>query len=158
MLQEGSEVKEDDPLVEVATDKVDSEIPAPAAGTIVSIVVKEGSVAKIGELLAVIENNAVPTKEDLKKVDKEVERIRETIESVKQEKTEIEVLSHDMKSRTPSGKFISPLVRSIAAREGISYADLDKITGTGMDGRITKDDILKILEERKIADRNRKGS
>jgi 2-oxoglutarate dehydrogenase E2 component (dihydrolipoamide succinyltransferase) len=54
-----------------------------------------------------------------------------------------------MKSRTPSGKFISPLVRSIAAREGISYSDLDKITGTGMDGRITKDDILKILEERK---------
>ena len=54
-----------------------------------------------------------------------------------------------MKSRTPSGKFISPLVRSIAAREGISYADLDKTTGTGMDGRITKDDILKILESRK---------
>ena len=61
----------------------------------------------------------------------------------------MEVLSHDMKSRTPSGKFISPLVRSIAAREGISYADLDKTTGTGMDGRITKDDILKILEEQK---------
>src|SRR5665811_668292 len=54
-----------------------------------------------------------------------------------------------MKSRTPSGKFISPLVRSIAAREGISYSDLDKTTGTGMDGRITKDDILKILESRK---------
>ena len=51
-----------------------------------------------------------------------------------------------MKSRTPSGKFISPLVRSIAAREGISYSDLDKITGTGMDGRITKDDILKLLK------------
>lgn len=149
LVAEGSLVKEDDPLVEVATDKVDSEIPAPAAGTIVSIAVKEGSVAKIGELLAVLENNDVPAKEELKKVDKEVERIRETIESIKQEKTEIEVLSHDMKSRTPSGKFISPLVRSIAAREGISYADLDKTTGTGMDGRITKDDILKTLGNRK---------
>jgi 2-oxoglutarate dehydrogenase E2 component (dihydrolipoamide succinyltransferase) len=53
-----------------------------------------------------------------------------------------------MKSRTPSGKFISPLVRSIAAREGISYSDLDNTNGTGMDGRITKDDILKILEEK----------
>src|SRR5664280_961093 len=53
-----------------------------------------------------------------------------------------------MKSRTPSGKFISPLVRNIASREGISYADLDKTTGTGMDGRITKDDILKLLEEK----------
>lgn len=148
LVNEGSQVKEDDPLVEVATDKVDSEVPAPVTGTLVSIMVKEGSVAKIGEILAVIENNVTPTKEDLKKVDKEVERIRETIASVKQEKTEIEVLSHDMKSRTPSGKFISPLVRSIAAREGISYDDLDKTIGTGMDGRITKDDILKIIENR----------
>ena len=152
LVTEGSQVKEDDPLVEVATDKVDSEVPAPTAGTIVSIIAKEGSVTKIGDLLAIIENNTEPTKEDLKKVETEVERIRETIETVKQEKTEIEVLSHDMKSRTPSGKFISPLVRSIAAREGISYADLDKTTGTGMDGRITKDDILKALESRKKTD------
>jgi 2-oxoglutarate dehydrogenase E2 component (dihydrolipoamide succinyltransferase) len=105
-------------------------------------------VAKIGDLLAVIENNAAPTKEELKKVDKEVDRIRETIAEVKQEKAETERAAHEMKSRTPSGKFISPLVRSIASREGISYSDLDQTTGTGMDGRITKDDILKILEER----------
>jgi len=148
LVTEGTQVKEDDPLVEVATDKVDSEVPAPAAGTLLSIMVKEGSVAKIGQILAVIENDVVPTKEELKKINKEVERVRETIESVKQEKADIEVNSQDMKSRTPSGKFISPLVRSIAAREGISYADLDKTTGTGMDGRITKDDILKLLEEK----------
>jgi 2-oxoglutarate dehydrogenase E2 component (dihydrolipoamide succinyltransferase) len=148
LVKEGTQVKEDDPLVEVATDKVDSEVPAPVSGTIISITVKEGSIAKIGEILAVIENNIVPTNEVLKKVDKEVERVRETIQEVKQEKTGIETLSRDMKSRTPSGKFISPLVRSIAAREGISYTDLDKTTGTGMDGRITKDDILKILDER----------
>jgi 2-oxoglutarate dehydrogenase E2 component (dihydrolipoamide succinyltransferase) len=148
LVKEGSQVKEDDPLVEVATDKVDSEVPAPSSGTIVSIIAREGTVAKIGDLLAVIENNAAPTKEELKKVDKEVERIRETISEVKQEKAETEHASHDMKSRTPSGKFISPLVRSIASREGISYSDLDQTTGTGMDGRITKDDILKLLEER----------
>ena len=148
LVTEGSKVKEDDPLVEVATDKVDSEVPAPATGTLVSIIVKEGSIARVGDLLGVIENNATPTKEDIKKINKEVEQIRETIAAVKLEKTEIEVSSHDMKSRTPSGKFISPLVRSIAAREGISYADLDRTLGTGMDGRITKDDILKILEDR----------
>jgi 2-oxoglutarate dehydrogenase E2 component (dihydrolipoamide succinyltransferase) len=148
LVSEGSQVKEDDPLVEVATDKVDSEVPSPAAGTLVSIIAKEGSIAKIGDLLAIVEINATPTKEDLRKVDKEVERIRETITSLKQEKTEIATSSHDMKSRTPSGKFISPLVRSIAAREGISYSDLDNTNGTGMDGRITKDDILKILEEK----------
>jgi 2-oxoglutarate dehydrogenase E2 component (dihydrolipoamide succinyltransferase) len=148
LVKEGSQVKEDDPLVEVATDKVDSEVPAPSAGTLVSIVAKEGSIAKIGDVLAIFENDVIQSKDTLKKVDKEVERIRETIATVKKEKTEIEVLSHDMKSRTPSGKFLSPLVRSIAAREGVSYADLDKTTGTGMDGRITKDDIIKILEER----------
>jgi 2-oxoglutarate dehydrogenase E2 component (dihydrolipoamide succinyltransferase) len=148
LVAEGSQVNEDDPLVEVATDKVDSEVPAPAAGTIVSIIAKEGSVARIGDILATIENNAVPTREDLQNVETEVHRIRETIEAVKKEKADIEVVSHDMKSRTPSGKFISPLVRSIAAREGISYADLDQTAGTGMDGRITKDDILKILEDR----------
>lgn len=148
LVKEGSQVKEDDPLVEVATDKVDSEVPAPAAGIVVSIVAKEGSIAKIGDLLAIFENDVIQSKDTLKKVDKEVERIRETIAAVKKEKTEIEVLSHDMKSRTPSGKFLSPLVRSIAAHEGVSYADLDKTTGTGMDGRITKDDIIKILEER----------
>jgi len=152
LVAEGSQVKEDDPLVEVATDKVDSEVPAPAAGTIVSIIAKEGSITKVGEILAIIENHVEQTQEESKKVEKEVERIRETIETVKKEKSEVEVLSHDMKSRTPSGKFISPLVKSIAAREGISYSDLDKTTGTGMDGRITKDDILKILESRENAE------
>ena len=151
LVTEGSLVKEDDPLVEVATDKVDSEVPAPAAGTIVTIIVKEGSVAKIGDVLAIIESEVVQTKEKTEKIEKEVERVRETIDSVKQEKNEVEVLSQDMKSRTPSGKFISPLVRSIASREGISYSDLDKIAGTGMDGRITKDDILKILGSREKA-------
>jgi len=152
LVAEGSQIKEDDPLVEVATDKVDSEVPAPATGTLVTIIAKEGSVTKVGEILAIIEIHVEKSQEESKKIEKEVERIRETIETVKQEKSEVEVLSHEMKSRTPSGKFISPLVRSIAAREGISYSDLDKTTGTGMDGRLTKDDILKILESRKNAE------
>jgi 2-oxoglutarate dehydrogenase E2 component (dihydrolipoamide succinyltransferase) len=151
LVAEGSRVNEDDPLVEVATDKVDTEIPSPATGILQSIIVKEGSTAKVGDVLAIIESNITQTQEESLKVNKEVERIRETIDTVKKEKTEEQVLSHEMKSRTPSGKFISPLVRSISAREGISYSDLDKTTGTGMDGRITKDDTLKILENRKNA-------
>jgi 2-oxoglutarate dehydrogenase E2 component (dihydrolipoamide succinyltransferase) len=151
LVAEGSRINEDDPLVEVATDKVDTEIPSPASGVLESIIVREGSVAKIGEVLAVMESNVSQTPEESQKVNKEVERIRETIDMVKQEKKEEEFLSHEMKSRTPSGKFISPLVRSISAREGISYSELDKTAGTGMDGRITKDDILKLLENRKRA-------
>jgi 2-oxoglutarate dehydrogenase E2 component (dihydrolipoamide succinyltransferase) len=153
LVSEGSVVKEDDPLVEVATDKVDSEIPAPVAGKLVSIVAKEGTISKVGELMAIIETENVSTPEADIKVEKEVERIRETIDTVKKEKKEEEQLANDLRSRTPSGKFISPLVRSIAAREGINYSELDSTTGTGMDGRITKDDILKIIENRnKIAD------
>jgi 2-oxoglutarate dehydrogenase E2 component (dihydrolipoamide succinyltransferase) len=151
LVAEGSQVQQDDPLVEVATDKVDTEVPAPVTGTLISIIAKEGSIIKVGEVLAIIENDSVQTQEELVNIEKEVERVRKTIETTKLEKNEEEVLSHEMKSRTPSGKFISPLVRSIAAREGISYTDLDKTTGTGMDGRITKDDILYILESRKKA-------
>jgi 2-oxoglutarate dehydrogenase E2 component (dihydrolipoamide succinyltransferase) len=152
MVTEGAAVKEDDPLVEVATDKVDSEVPAPADGVIVSILAREGSVVKVGEILAVIEDNSTPHPDDKVKIEKEVERIRETINESKKEKKEIEIISHDLKSRTPSGKFISPLVRSISAREGISYADLDKISGTGMDGRITKEDLFRLIEKKKSAE------
>jgi 2-oxoglutarate dehydrogenase E2 component (dihydrolipoamide succinyltransferase) len=149
LVSVGSSVKEDDPLVEVATDKVDSEVPSPADGIIVSIMASEGSVVKVGETIAVIENDLAPAPGTAEKIKKEVERIRVTIDDAKKEKVETETIARDLKSRTPSGKFISPLVRSIAAREGISYSDLDQVNGTGMDGRITKDDILGFIDVRK---------
>jgi 2-oxoglutarate dehydrogenase E2 component (dihydrolipoamide succinyltransferase) len=151
LVSEGATVKEDDPLVEVATDKVDSEVPSPVSGTIVSINVKEGTIAKIGEILAVIENESVPTKEEQKKVEKEVKRVRETIETEKQKPAVKEESSgsKEMISKTPAGKFLSPLVRNIATQEGIGSEELDKIKGTGAEGRITKDDILKVVAERK---------
>lgn len=151
LVTEGTTVKEDDPLVEVATDKVDSEVPSPSAGTIISITAAEGSVIRIGEVIAVIEDDYTPKPEDVKKIGKEVERIRETIEESKKEKIEAEIVSHELKSRTPSGKFLSPLVRSIAATEGISYSELDNITGTGMDGRITRDDVSRLISLRQKA-------
>ena len=148
LVKEGSVVREDDPLVEVATDKVDSEIPAPADGKLVKIIAPEGKVVQVGETIAVIEIE-VPVSPDEPKIRKEVERIRETISEIRSEKRELDNISRDLKSRTPSGKFLSPLVRSIATRENISYTDLDKITGTGMDGRITKDDVLGFVESLK---------
>jgi len=145
LVSVGDQVREDDPLVEVATDKVDSEVPSPADGKVISIIAAEGSVIKVGDVIAVIENNAAPDPEESGKVVREVERIRETISEIKNEKKEVEIVSGNLRSRTPSGKFISPLVRSIAATEGISYSELDTINGTGMDGRITKDDILEFI-------------
>jgi 2-oxoglutarate dehydrogenase E2 component (dihydrolipoamide succinyltransferase) len=151
LVSEGAAVREDDPLMEVATDKVDSEVPSPAEGKIVSIVARAGSVVRVGEVLAVIESSMAPVPDAEAKIDKEVGRIRDTIIEARNEKKETEEVSRSLRSRTPSGKFLSPLVRSIAAREGINHTDLDTVTGTGMDGRITRDDILKMLDIRKKA-------
>jgi 2-oxoglutarate dehydrogenase E2 component (dihydrolipoamide succinyltransferase) len=150
LVAEGVNVKEEDPIVEVATDKVDSEVPSPASGTIVEILAKEGSVPKVGEVIAIIENNIDYRPAEPEKVEKEILKIRETVEDLKKEETTVTESSREMKSRTPSGKFISPLVRSIAGTEGISYQELDTLTGTGMDGRITRDDIVKLIETKKL--------
>jgi 2-oxoglutarate dehydrogenase E2 component (dihydrolipoamide succinyltransferase) len=151
LVKQGSEVSEEDPIVEVATDKVDSEVPSPASGTIVEILAAEGSVPKVGDVIAILENNIEYKSEEPEKVKKEVQRVKETILAIKKDTAEAEEVSKEMKSRTPSGKFISPLVRSIAAREGISYQELDTVSGSGMDGRITRDDILKLLESKRQA-------
>ncbi|HAX93403.1 MAG TPA: hypothetical protein DCY25_05560 [Bacteroidales bacterium] len=149
LVKPGAEVKEDDPIVEVATDKVDSEIPAPSSGIISSFLAKEGSVVKVGETIAILESNAVAGPEEQAAVSKEVERIRETIKEAREEIKTEQAASREMKSRTPSGKFLSPLVRSIAASENIGYQELDRITGSGMDGRITRDDVISFLDEKR---------
>ncbi|MBE0673185.1 MAG: 2-oxo acid dehydrogenase subunit E2 [Bacteroidales bacterium] len=146
LVPEGAKVNEDDPLVEVATDKVDSEVPTPATGILTKIVALEGSVPKVGDLIAIIENEVDYVPQEASVVEKEVERVRETIEEVRSEVKEIEHIAEELKSRTPGGRFLSPLVRSIAAKENISYHDLDTIAGTGMDGRITKDDVMEWLK------------
>ena len=149
LVEVGATVREDDPLVEIATDKVDTEVPAPSAGKIVEIKAQVGSIVKVGETLAVLEVDVKVGPEEAKKVEKEVARIQETVEEIKQEKKEEDRTSKEMKSRTPGGKFLSPLVRSIVSQEGIAYSELDTITGTGMDGRITRDDVLHYIEEKK---------
>ncbi len=153
LVREGDTVKEDDPIVEVATDKVDSEVPSPWDGKIEKLLFNEGDVPKIGEVLATIitegEEAGEPlTEEKEKEVDKEVERIREDIEKTTSEKEEVEVTASGLKSRTPGGKFLSPLVRNIASKEGISYDELDQLQGTGNDGRITKEDLMDYLKKK----------
>lgn len=146
LVSEGTKVSEDDPIVEVATDKVDSEVPSPASGVLTKIVAKEGSVPKVGEIIAIIENETGYVPQEASVVEKEVERIRETIEEVRAEKRETVKVSEGLRSRTPSGRFLTPLVRSIASAEGISYDELDTIKGTGADGRITRDDVFAWLK------------
>lgn len=149
LVGKGSKVREDDPLVEVATDKVDSEVPSPGSGIIAEIIAPEGTIVKVGEVIALLDSDAEGLPDDALKVENEVKRIRETINEVREEKKTETSVARELKSRTPSGKFLSPLVRNIATREGISYQDLDSLNGTGMDGRITRDDVLNLIEYRK---------
>lgn len=150
LVQEGDVIEEDDSIVEVATDKVDSEIPSPWGGKIEKLLFNDGDVPKVGEPLAIISSEAErsddPDPEIMQaEVEKEVKRIREDVAEKKVKPEEI-VHKTESRSRTPGGKFLSPLVRSIAARERISLSELDSLHGTGSDGRITKGDLISYIE------------
>ncbi len=149
LVKEGDQVEEDDPIVEVATDKVDTEIPSPGNGTISGISYKEGDIPKVGDIIAYLEiegDEKLP--EELKKnVDTQYRLIKEASINESAEKEESEAQTSEMMSRTPEGKYLSPLVRKIAKEENISFDLLDTIKGSGMDGRITKDDLLNYLNE-----------
>ncbi len=147
LVSEGQSVEIDQSLVEVATDKVDSEVPSPVKGTIVKLLYKEGDVPKVGQVLLTIEtiDGKKSEKEPIKPVHIETSKIEEkTIKPVK------EVISND--DTTSYIPFISPLVRKIAKDEGIQPDDLRNIKGTGLNDRITKDDILDYIasKEKKI--------
>ncbi|MDB2384910.1 2-oxo acid dehydrogenase subunit E2 [Polaribacter sp.] len=149
----GDSVEVDDVVVEIATDKVDSEVPVEVEGTIKKILFEEGDVVQVGQTMAIIETdasiatfNAASTKEDTAleeiAIPEEVEAIEKSIEKV----SEIKIAPK--KSNQDTNTFYSPLVRNIAETEGISNEELESISGSGKDGRITKEDVLSYLENR----------
>ena len=153
LVSEGSLVEEDQPLVEIATDKVDSEIPSPAKGVVSKILSNEGEIYSVGDILAVIDTEADTGTPGMDEVQKEVERITSTAASDgKQPATGhndengVSEQIQEMPRQTPSGKFLTPLVRNIARKENVSAGELDKIEGSGENGRITRVDILRYLE------------
>lgn len=150
LVNEGSQVEEDDPVVEVATDKVDTEIPAPASGILKNIAFKEGDVPKVGDVLAFIESDAPGTSSEKSapEVEKEYKEVKKASSTFLSQQKEEDSNSEQLKSRTPDGKFLSPLVRKIANKENIKYSELDEIKGSGMDGRITRDDIMELVSDR----------
>lgn len=150
LIEEGKEVEEDEPVVEVATDKVDTEIPSPATGILRNIAYKEGDIPRVGDVLAYIESDAPDTasEESAPEVEKDYKEVKKASSAYLSQEEEEKESSKMLKSRTPAGKFLSPLVRKIADTEGLSYDELDNIEGTGMDGRITKDDIMEYISSR----------
>ena len=143
LKKEGDSVKELEPLLEVNTDKVDTEIPAPASGTVLKIMAEEGLPAKVGAVLAFIG-----------KAGESVDVSSSQVSSVTASKVESKVESQksaqapatfDMRPSTDLG-FISPVVAKIAAEHGVN---LQNVAGTGLNGRITKNDVLDYVEGRK---------
>jgi 2-oxoglutarate dehydrogenase E2 component (dihydrolipoamide succinyltransferase) len=140
----GDNVSVDEPLVEVATDKVDNELPSEAAGVLTKILFEKDQVAQVGDVIAILSTEGESSVSVTNNIDEIPEVIPEVLvvsDSISQN-GKVEKLSKN----SDSGKFLSPLVRSIAEKEGISQTQLNSISGTGQEGRITKKDILLFLE------------
>lgn len=143
----GDTVEMDEPLVEVATDKVDNELPSEAEGVLVKRLFEQDQVAQVGDVIAIISTDGdAPVESTPAVTETKVEEVAATItESVNE--VVASVNGTDSIDKTgPSGKFYSPLVRSIAAKENVSMSELESIDGSGQGGRVTKKDILAFIE------------
>ncbi|KAF2517331.1 dihydrolipoamide acetyltransferase family protein [Flavobacterium foetidum] len=141
----GDKIEADEAVLEIATDKVDSEVPSEVSGILVEQLFGKDDLVQVGQTIAIIETEGgeeAPKSVEENSAPAEVQAIEQTIEAVKETVAPVQDFSG-------SEKFLSPLVKNIAKEEGISAAELDSIAGSGKDGRITKEDILKYIEGRK---------
>lgn len=143
MVNVGDMVDEDQSLVEIATDKVDSEVPSPAKGKVKELLFKEGEMPKVGQTIALLEVEG--SESSPAEAPKKITDAKLTTEKQINQNTEI-----DKKDIEPAIKLppLSPLVRTIVKQEGISTPELLQVSGTGLHGRITRDDILSYIEKR----------
>jgi len=147
----GDAIEEDESVLEVATDKVDTEIPATHAGVLKEILAQEGDVIEVGKTIAVIEvdgevpeiSNGSPVPEVHQDPVEKAEEILETAIATTSSN------GNGVPRTSEAGKFYSPLVRSIAKEENISVTELDSLSGSGKEGRVTKNDILAYVKTRK---------
>jgi 2-oxoglutarate dehydrogenase E2 component (dihydrolipoamide succinyltransferase) len=150
-VKQGDTVVEDDILFEIATDKVDSEIPSPVAGTIKEIRCSENDLIPVGQIVIVIalENDEIKVPEaEIIPVKSEIIVKEEVKISTSPVTTDKPSESAAKKEVINSGRFYSPLVNSIAAKEGVTLNELESIKGSGLGGRVQKNDIIKFVEQR----------
>jgi 2-oxoglutarate dehydrogenase E2 component (dihydrolipoamide succinyltransferase) len=155
LKKEGDSVKELEPLLEVNTDKVDTEIPAPASGTVLKIMAEEGVPAKVGAVLAFIGKAGEAVDSDQLSVNSASTKTEAKVESRKSDVSRpstFDLSTGSGQALQPSTRedlgFISPVVAKIAAEHGVN---LQNVTGTGLNGRITKNDVLNFVESGKSA-------
>ena len=139
----GDKISRDETILEISTDKVDSEVPAPASGTLIEILYNKNDTIEVGKVIARIGDS------------KEISSIKKTetamvSSSVRKEEVIEDVVIQDKQvpSNENTRKFYSPLVKSIAKREGINLNELEQLSGSGHNNRINKDDILKYIESK----------
>lgn len=148
--QVGDQVAIDDTILEVATDKVDSEIPSPVEGVITEILFPEESVVEVGKVIAIIATEGEAAGTTASSVASAP--AQETLAAAEKISHDIAKLTHEAPAAfipaSDDNRFYSPLVRSIAKEEGIGQAELATIPGTGADNRVTKHDILNYLKTR----------
>ncbi|MDA8910859.1 2-oxo acid dehydrogenase subunit E2 [Crocinitomicaceae bacterium] len=150
----GENVSLDEPLVEVATDKVDNELPSEAEGILIKQLFEKDQVAQVGDVIAIISTDGdAPVSEDNNNTQSQVivEENTTSENDTSEPKIEINIPSNGNESikiskNGSNGKYFSPLVRSIAEKEGIKQDTLDTISGSGLDGRVTKKDILSYVK------------
>jgi 2-oxoglutarate dehydrogenase E2 component (dihydrolipoamide succinyltransferase) len=148
----GEKVKKDETLLEISTDKVDSEIPAPAAGVLASIVVAEQQTVPVQTVIAYLESDggeAVAEARGPEAVPAKAPAEAAPARSEEHEAPAFAVADIQPAGEAITGRFYSPLVLNIARTEGLSMAELETIPGTGQGGRVTKKDVLSYVQEKK---------
>ncbi len=148
LKNEGDFVELEEGILEIATDKVDSEVPSDYEGTLIKKLHKEGDVVKIGAPYAIIEVEGEIQKEEENYLSPSYEETNndESIEQKVEQK--LPELKSNLETQGKANRFYSPLVKSIARKEGIQFNELNEILGTGRDGRVTKLDMLEYLKTR----------
>ena len=138
----GDAITADEAVLEIATDKVDSEIPSEVSGTLTEILFQVNDVVKVGQTIAIIETEggSVEAPKSFETTAPAVAEVEKTIE--------VAIETTAPADFSASDKFFSPLVKNIAAAEGVSISELENISGSGKDGRVTKEDILNFIKNR----------
>ena len=151
----GENVSLDEPLVEVATDKVDNELPSEAEGILIKQLFDKDQVAQVGDVIAIISTDGdAVIEESREQAQPSVEERPNSETESTEPKIELNLTSNGdgnikISKNGSNGKYFSPLVRSIAEKEGINQETLDALAGSGLDGRVTKKDILAFVKEGK---------
>jgi 2-oxoglutarate dehydrogenase E2 component (dihydrolipoamide succinyltransferase) len=160
LKNEGDSISMDESLLTIATDKVDSDLPSPVSGVLRKILFKVDDIIQVGQVIAHIETEeenttkieSIDVKDDPIKSEKQLEAIPVKNGEEKEKTSTANIEYKSTISRESSGRFYSPLVRSIAQEEGVSQEELDSIRGSGNEGRVTKHDLITFLDKKLTRD------